>query len=154
METIKEAQDYLNDNFLEGVHCPCCEQYVKKYKRKINSAMARVLIRLNNVTEEQGEDFYHVSVFDPTRSGGSDVAKLAAWGLVKAQVNKDTTKRCSGMWIITEKGKQFARQEINLPKYCWFYNGDVLGLDDEHMTDVVDSLGDKFDYVALMRGEG
>jgi hypothetical protein len=43
MKTITEAKDFLNENYKDGCICPCCNQTVKLYKRKLNSGMARVL---------------------------------------------------------------------------------------------------------------
>ena len=44
MNTIAEAKQYLRKNFKEGTVCPCCDKYVKAYKRKLNSGIARALI--------------------------------------------------------------------------------------------------------------
>jgi len=35
--TILEAKQLLKDNFAQGIECPCCGQFVKRYKRKLNS---------------------------------------------------------------------------------------------------------------------
>ena len=44
IETVKEAKTFLRKNFDQGIDCPCCGQFVKKYKRKLNSSMAYALI--------------------------------------------------------------------------------------------------------------
>lgn len=46
METIAEAKQYLNDNFENGVECPCCGQNVKKYKYNLFATSALALIDL------------------------------------------------------------------------------------------------------------
>jgi hypothetical protein len=47
MTTIEEAKTWLVKHAVAGhpVDCPVCEQRVVIYKRKLNSGMARVLIR-------------------------------------------------------------------------------------------------------------
>ena len=73
METIKEAKEHLRNNFEEGIDCPCCGQFVKLYKRKLNSGMAATLIRIvkfNGSSEVHVKDFTTVMIGLDLKIGG------------------------------------------------------------------------------------
>lgn len=146
METIKEGKSYLRQNFKNGISCPCCGQFVKQYKRKLNSVMARGLIKLVNL--ERG--FHHVGKILINTTGSGDFSKLKYWGLIEEKENFDKTKKASGFWKITEKGVRFAKGEIYLPKYVNIYNTNFLGFSKDK-TDIVESLGNKFNYNELIK---
>ena len=42
-EALHAIRERLRENLDEGVTCPCCGQYAKRYKRKLNSSMAAAL---------------------------------------------------------------------------------------------------------------
>ncbi len=149
METIKEAKEHLRENYQDGTTCPCCNQYVRLYKRKLNSVMARCLIKLNNL----GEGHHHVKdiVKGISDTGTNDFSKLKHWNFITEQINVDTKKKHSGMWRITTSGQAFANYETVAAEYVLIYNGLKQGTS-ESRTDIIKSLGKKFDYQELMRG--
>lgn len=151
-ESLEDARDFVFQNLEEGVQCPCCDQQAKLYKRPLNSTMARGLIWL---VGESGPnlDWVGVSQDGPkwlVKAGG-EFAKLAHWGLIEEMPKDplDTTKRTSGWWRPTFKGRQFAKNTIKVPKRVHLYNNEVQGWDDETIS-IVDALGTKFDYRDLI----
>lgn len=131
---------------LEPQTCPCCDQLVKVYQRKVSGVAARDLIKFSR-TSTEGE-YRHISKIQ-LASGGGDFAKLQLWGLVIEETNSDTGKRTSGMWCITDKGRKFVEGSVLLPKYVLIYNGRFLGFDGEDVT-IEECLGNKFNYSELM----
>jgi len=43
-DSLEYSRSWVAQNAREGVVCPCCGQYAKVYRRKLNSSMAYVLI--------------------------------------------------------------------------------------------------------------
>lgn len=146
METIKEAKDFLNENYKEGCICPCCNQTVKLYKRKLNSGMARVLIAMY----KKGGSFFHVKDYlrEYNIKNTHDWTLLKYWGLIEPMDNHKGGQEL-GYWSITEKGKQFCKGELKLQKHVLIITNKMIGFSSED-TDIVESLGNHFDYNELM----
>lgn len=149
--TLEEAKAVLRDGWKKGVDCPCCGQYVKLYKRKLNAGIAYGLIQLHR----KGGDKDFVDIWadntDPRRWGG-DFAKARFWGLA-VQLDKDRgdgSKR-NGFWKLTETGIRFVRHERRVPKYVYVFNNTRYGSSDEETT-IVEALGAAFNYRKLMAG--
>jgi hypothetical protein len=150
METIQEGKTHLRENFEKGTECPCCGQFVKLYKRKFGSVMARTLIRLYNMPTT----YNHVKdiVKGISDTGTNDFSKMKYWGLIEEMPNDDSGKKNSGYWMITEKGEKFALGQISIPSHAFVYNSMLQGFSNTQ-TNIIQALGKKFDYAELMRGE-
>ena len=146
-KTLEEAQQFLRDNWDEGATCPCCKQFVKMYKHKINGIATSDLIRLYRLSKGNVGQPFHVSKFSQDRGGA--FAKLAHWGLVETEVNDNTKKRTSGMWSLTYKGLEFVKGDITVPEKIALYNKKAYG-SSEKQVDIRTALGTKFDYEELM----
>ena len=131
-----------------GAPCPCCTQFTKVYKRKLNSSMARALITM---LRREPVGWFHAP---PMLSAlGGDWAKMAYWGLIEQSAEPSTTGgKTAGVWRMTDAGRRFARAESAVQKYARLYDGRCLGFDGPSIG-VRDALGSKFDYDELMEGE-
>jgi len=136
-----------------GAVCPCCGQFAKTYKRKINSTMVASLIWLAHRQLKSGEPWVDVQREAPRAVLASrQIGMVAHWGLCRnAVASSDSTTRCSGYWQITERGLEFVRGEIRVPRHVYLYANVVKGWGDES-TDVREALGDHFNYAELMAG--
>lgn len=133
----------------KGTECPCCGQFVKVYRRTINSTMARQLITAHGM---HAEGWFHTrDVVLADSAGAGDFSKLECWGLIYRQphVQGEEGKRTSGMWKITDKGRDFIAGRVTVPQYAYIYNGNLLELGgvDIHIEH---ALGKKFDYREIM----
>lgn len=147
-DTLKNAQNHLRANWKKGTNCECCGQFVKLYKRRLHSTMVIQLIFLY----KQPADWVHLKeiVMGLKLSGGGDFSKMAFWGLIENKINTDPTKKDSGLWRITEKGKDFIKGcTATLPKYVNIYNGQSMGFSEERTT-IQGALGKGFDFNELM----
>lgn len=133
----------------KGCTCALCGQFVKVYKRKITSTMAKQLILAH---KKHGADVgFHIrdmSYFT------TDWAVLQHFDLIKPmphQTGKDGLK-ASGSWKITEKGDEFVTGNETVPKYALVYNARRIGWDGEDVN-ITSCLGQKFDYNDLMKGD-
>lgn len=134
----------------KGTRCPCCDQFVKIYRRQISSTMARQLMHV--AKNYAFEDFQIGVVKDHgPPSGVSDFSKLSYWGLIepvkKSVLDKGKT---SGKWRITNDGRLFANKMSSVQQYAMLYNGKVIDRDGP-MVDIVQCLGEHFDYDEIMK---
>jgi hypothetical protein len=144
--SLEAARAWLRENIDEGVSCPCCGQLAKIYRRKLNSAMARRLIRFYRAA---GARWFHSPSL--ARVDG-DTGKLALWGLVEEEKTKRPDGGRSGFWRVTEGGEDWTLRRSSVAKYALVYDGRLLGYDGSQVT-IIDALGTKFNYDELMRGE-
>lgn len=145
--TIAEAKECLRENWQDGVECPCCKQLVKLYPHKLNATAVSDLIRLWNLSDRETGAFRHVREFSHDRGGS--FAKLAHWGLVDSKINDDTKKRTSGMWCITDAGKEFVIGLTSIPERAYLFNGKCYAMSNNKVN-IREALRNKFDYEDLM----
>lgn len=130
----------------DGGHCPVCDRWGKVYPRSINGTMARSLCWLAS-----REGWVDVPLDGPrwlVRS--NQLPTLRWWGLVERQQNTDPHLKHSGMWRVTEKGQDCARNRIQVPKKVFTYNADPVDFGDD-LTFIADCFPERFDYQAVMR---
>lgn len=130
-----------------GGICPCCQQGVKVYKRKLASSAAYGLITMYR---HHGTAFGHApTTADLARLGG-ELARLSLWGLLEEKSEMRDDGGRAGWWRVTERGEAFVQNRCRVPKHVRVYAGQVLGLDNIETTSVLEALGDKFNYAELM----
>lgn len=144
-DTLGAAREWLRERADEGATCPCCTQFAKVYRRKINSGQARSLIRMYRADKSRG--YVHVpSLGARSREEG----KLRYWGLVEEERTRRPDGGRSGYWRITDLGERWVLGQVKVPKYARIYDKRCLGLDEDESASIYDALGDKFDYNELM----
>lgn len=144
MKTIKEAKEYLHENFQAGAKCPVCRQRVHLSPLKLDSTMAAMLCRLS----WKREPWTHVKDLILTPTTGRNFASLKHWGLIAERENDDDKKRNSGYWLITDKGRNFVKAKAYVPRHALLYNRRCWGFSKE-TTGIRTALGDKFDFQEL-----
>ena len=146
MKSIAEAKQYLRNNYKKGTVCPCCNKYVKAYKRKLNSGIARSLIIMYKLEAFWFDNKYiHVQnefAKLKLRATTMDYAYAEKWGLI---VDGDEI----GTWTLTKKGVDFVANKTFLPSYCLVYNGNVYSWS-EDLINIETSLTDNYDYQDMM----
>lgn len=128
---VSDAQLELARSAEKGSNCPCCGQFVKRYKRKLTKTHVNYLLELYRIGKDDLERFIHVSEliskskqFAKTFSG--EFARLRHFGLIESGGD--------GNWRITRKGINFIDNKIEMPKYIKIYNNKVLGFSREMIT--------------------
>lgn len=155
--TLEEAKQWLRARFEDGAECPCCTQFVKLYKRKLNSSMALAAVYIYKYFQShQSAEWLHVpSYLSRITTGatvrGGDWAKLRYWGLIEDQkgVRTDGSERV-GNYRITNNGKLFVAGDLRVPKHMFLYNGELQKRRDTETTSIEEALGEKFSYSELM----
>jgi hypothetical protein len=155
IKTLEEAKNFLRGNYKKGCTCPACGQFVKLYKRKLNTSMAYTLLRLFRKSQSNQElEFFHITDILGVAKDvgtGSELSKLKYWEMVD-ELEKDpsnTTSRTSGFWKITKKGEKFVKNELTVPEYILLYNSELRGFEGNQIN-IIRALGNKFNYVELM----
>jgi hypothetical protein len=153
---ITEAQDRLEEAAVgKGSSCPCCGQFVKVYRRKLYTQMAMALVHIYQDHCIHGfAGFIHVPSLLNGKgvvARGGDYTKLEHWGLIEPQQGgrNDGSYR-TGMWRVTQLGRDFVEDKMRVPSHAWFYNNQLVGMDHE-MISIREALGQEFDYGALMQ---
>jgi hypothetical protein len=163
-DTLGDARKFLRAGWVRGVECPCCKQFVKVYKRKLDSVMASSLVLVYHYFQKnKGATWVHLPRFlMEAKAADRECAKLRYWGLLEEmprEVGAETPGRTSGLWRITDKGKLFVEGDLAVPKYVWVFDGEPYKSemfrepgDDtpEEVVTIREALGDRFDYTELM----
>ena len=157
--TLETAKEWLRERVRDGAECPCCTQFAKVYKRKLNSSMGCVLILVNRFFRTHDEWLHIPSYLAELGLTGrvaaairGDWAKLIHWGLLEeCSTDNPTGRPRAGYYKITKEGRDFVAGVIRMPKHVLIYNQQMLRVDDTETTSIHEALGDRFDYAELMR---
>jgi hypothetical protein len=148
--TVEEARAWL-DRYWEqkDVFCPCCDQQVYLYPRKLNVNMAIFLRTLVRKSAAQGGAWVR---YDQCRYKGRDYAYLKDWGL--AITNREEAERRkkshTGDWLPTQRGIDFVNNRITVPSHMWFYNKQCYGVTrDAKQVSIQEALGEHFDLTEM-----
>jgi len=144
-ELRAEVEEWLKPG-AGGHRCRVCRQRVQLYQRKLNSGMARSLVKAFVYDRDVAHgEYFHFR--EAKLQQNQEYAKLEYWGLLERQFRGTTEVR--GQWRITQRGRQFVRRRIEVPRWAWCYNNHCYGLSDE-MTTLRQALGDRFDLEELL----
>lgn len=149
-DSLDDAIAYVQAHLDDGVTCPCCQKFARRYRRKFNATMARSLIWLVRSWEDNGKNWVDVPKTAPrwlVRS--NQLPTVRWWDMVERPYNTDSTKKHSGLWRPTERGVEFAHKRLRVPEQAVTYNGEVEGLVGDSIW-ITDALGTKFDYSEIM----
>jgi hypothetical protein len=147
--SVEEAKNWVSVNSKTACICPCCNRLVKIYKRKLNSGMAQELISLYMLSRNDFETkFYHHTQF--AKVSGGELSKLTHWGLVSEKQSTINDEKTSGFWGITQKGIEFVENKIQVHKYIYLLDAELISHSEE-TTNITESLGNKFSYYELMK---
>ena len=149
--SLEDSIEYVGQNLDDGVRCPFCKKYVRRYRRSFNATMARSLIWLVRAWEDAGQDWVDVPKAGPRWVVKSNqLPTVRWWGLVERPSDSGSSKRKhSGLWRPTERGVQFALRQIQVPAKAVTFDGEVEGYEGGEIS-VLDALGKDFDYSELM----
>jgi len=135
----------------DGTHCPTCNRFIKRYKRKLNSGMCRTLIWLYHYQRETGQRWVKVADVAPTYVlRTNEISRLAVWNLAKEKsISDDEDKRTSGLYRITNDGMDFVEGKLDVPSHVLLMSNKVERFS-ETTTNIRRALGSKFSYNELM----
>jgi hypothetical protein len=161
--SLEDAKKWLRSRFEKGATCPCCNQFVKLYRRQLNKSMAYVLLLIARYYRHglhAAEEWLHVPSYiaetgadNPRRAAAvrGDWAKMKLWGLIeeKPGVRDDGSPRV-GFYRMTVLGRRFVDREVKVPSHVYIYNGEPLQRVVEEMITIDDALGRDFSFAEIM----
>jgi hypothetical protein len=145
---VSNVKKKFMDSIDEGGVCPVCNRYARRYRRSMNSTMAKSLQWLCR----QGIPGEYIDVPNTAPSWlirSNQLPTLRWWGLVERLASKDAKRKHSGMWRATEDGRRFANNESTVPKYAVTYGGECQGFEGEHIS-IPQTENIDFDYQEMM----
>lgn len=148
---LEKARQLVEYNKRKGIDCPCCGQFYKVYKRKLNSSMARALIAIYNEASNRPREWLYIPSFLSDHKLNANTALLRYWNLIEPMESANLkTNLTRGMWKITGTGIAFVEGKIRVLKYGLFCNQKFLGFDGTETTSIEESLGDHFNLEELL----
>jgi hypothetical protein len=146
-ETLAQARQRLHSRLDGGLFCPCCGQYAKRYRRKMNSGMARALINIYRHGYRGNFEWVYI----PNLSAKSrEEGKIAYWGLLEELQEPREDGGRAGWWRVTPAGEDFILRGRRIPKLAIVYNGVCTDFDNTEMVNIHDCLGEKFNLNELL----
>lgn len=140
----QEYRDVLKNN---GGKCPCCRRWGKINGYQINSTQVRGMIwMLKNFRRDEWVDLGKAPRW-VLRS--KSLATLHHWDLLETKKKTSEDARGSGLWRLTQLGRDFIYCRVTMPKYAFVFNNRLEKFSREQ-TDAVQALGKKFSYDELM----
>lgn len=145
--SLVRARADLREDMWEGTECPCCGQYARVYRRKVNANCARKLIAAYRLHGTQ--PFYLPGLLASLRLPGRDESLLHYFRLIQETDSRRDDGGRAGWWRVTGLGVGYVKGLQQIPKYAQVYNGKVLGYD-VPMVSIQDALGERFDLQELL----
>jgi hypothetical protein len=170
LETIDDAKQYvaINSKNNKGVTCPCCQGFVKVYKRRITKNAVRALGIILKAAHMEFEvtpyirfKYIHIQeVFSKLglRATAMDYIQLERFGLIEKQIDERTKqekadKKDIGMWKPTELGYDFFCNRATIPKYIMVLNNEEVGRSIINIS-VTQCIKDRHIYEEIMKTYG
>ncbi len=120
-ETLASARAAVVAGREKGIVCPCCDQLVKVYKRKLNAQMASAAVWLS-----QFDGYVPIHTAPPKILLNREYSRLALWWIAEAQPGKNHVGARRGMWRLTDLGRSFVKAGARVPAYMMVLNGAVV----------------------------
>lgn len=120
----------------DSVDCPECSGFVKTYKLRLSSGMARDLLFCH---QQHGTQRFFLPVLLEGLS--ADFLRLRHWGFISECPDSE---QC---WSVTEMGEQWLLGLTDAPECALFYNGCLVKMTEDDRVVVTGVLGKGFRYV-------
>lgn len=142
-EHLRKMQDEWDATIAgEGGCCPVCGKFGKVYKYKLSQSLALALKWIGDHGADDG--WVDVQTKGPRWMLRSKTYPLLShWGFIEAQAAR------SGIWRLTEEGRDFLAGFEVAPCAVYVYDNKVMALDAENIT-FRGCFGLRFDFDELM----
>ncbi len=126
--SLHSARQAVKAGRERGVVCPCCDQLVKVYKRRINLQMARAALWMSRTPPGQ---FVDMTKAPASIVRNREYSRLALWELAEAERGRNHAGAKKGRWRLTKGGRLFVDNVLRVPEYILVLNGKVIDVSRE-----------------------
>ena len=145
--TLQDAKEQLEANLTEGVTCPCCSRFAKRYRRKLHAEMGRYLVNVYK-RDQFGTEWIHIREIMPgVVKASTDASYLVHYGLIECRGSEGG----AGWYRTTPFGREFVEGKRMAKSHFFVYGGESQGFSGDYVS-IKQVLGTKFDYAELMAG--
>ena len=119
-------------------HCEHCGAGLKKFWHKITPGLVDTLVKAYMIVSAKGKNIVNRDELNLSNSAYTNMYKLRYHGLIAHyKIDGQISK---GEWLITRRGGQFLRGEIDIPARVQTFRNKVIA-HDEHKMKLIDVLG-------------
>lgn len=119
-------------------HCETCGASLKKFWHRITPGLVDTLVQAYSVVSAKSENVFTREEMKLSNSAYTNLYKLRYHGLIaKHKINGEWHK---GEWLITRRGGQFLRGEIEIPVRVQTFRNKVIGHDSQ-LVKIKDVIG-------------
>lgn len=141
-DIVEELKVHIPKEYHDGTTCKNCGHYIKVYKRKISSTIAKCLLHMLKEQSRNGDKHINIQEFFLNlKIERADLTKTRWWGLISSSEE--------GYWRLTEKGKHFIKGKIKISKYVYEYSSRPI-IFSGPLINITNCLGEKFDWNEMM----
>lgn len=121
--------------------CSCCGANMMVHRYGFNAAIAKFLVRLAEVTKNKHVKQAHIRDLGLTHSEKCNFNRVQHWGLAYPAIDIEG-KYKQGEWYLADKGYDFVRGKIKIPKYVMVFRNSVRNYEEEPMINIREALKD------------
>lgn len=121
--SLNSARQAVKAGREQGVVCPCCDQLVKVYRRKLNLQMARAALWMSRTPTGH---FADMTKAPPSIIRNREYSRLALWMLAESEPGRNHAGSKRGRWKLTHEGRLFVDRITKVPEAVYVLNGEVI----------------------------
>lgn len=103
--------------------CEHCGSPTREWRHTLSASLAKMLTQAYRYVQSHGNRPFMARDLMLSYSGGSNFCKLSYWLLIE---HGSPEEERAGLWRLTEKGEQFVRATIRLPKRVWTFRTEPI----------------------------
>lgn len=112
--------------------CPHCGASMKMYWHRLNSGLVHALVKVYTRVVEKNENKVSKKELNLTHSEYGNFQKLRFHALIAKY--KENGQWVRGTWLLTHRGAQFLRGEIQIPRKVQTFRNKITAYDEEYVT--------------------
>lgn len=127
----------MSDEKPEVTKCPHCGATIKKYWHRLNAGLVHALVKVYTRVVEKNENKVSKKELSLSHSEYGNFQKLRFHGLIAKY--KEDGNWVRGTWLLTRRGAQFLKGEIQIPRKVQTFRNKITDHDDVYIT-VTDAI--------------
>lgn len=112
--------------------CPHCGASMKMYWHRLNAGLVHALVKVYTRVVEKNENKVSKKEIKLTHSEYGNFQKLRFHALIAKY--KENGQWVRGTWLLTHRGAQFLRGEIQIPRKVQTFRNKITAHDEEYVT--------------------